>query len=58
MDDFSRFILAWALQHDMTADSLIEVVQEAVDKTVGNQHKLDTLAVEKKTDLLEVIQAN
>jgi transposase InsO family protein len=33
MDDFSRFILAWALQHDMTADSLIEVVQEAVDKT-------------------------
>jgi IS5 family transposase len=25
---------------------------------VGNQHKLDTLAVEKKTDLLEVIQAN
>jgi len=33
MDDFSRFILAWKLQLDMTADSLIDVVQEAVDLT-------------------------
>ncbi len=33
MDDYSRFILAWKLQHDMTADSLIQVVQLAVDVT-------------------------
>jgi transposase InsO family protein len=33
MDDYSRFILAWELQRDMTANSLIEVVQEAVDST-------------------------
>ena len=33
MDDFSRFILAHMLQRDMTSDSLIEVVQEAVDVT-------------------------
>ena len=33
MDDYSRFILSHKLQRDMTADSLIEVVQEAVDKT-------------------------
>jgi transposase InsO family protein len=33
MDDYSRFILAWKLQKDMSADSLIEVVQEAVDTT-------------------------
>ena len=33
MDDYSRFILAWKLQRDMTANSLIEVVQEAVDST-------------------------
>ena len=33
MDDFSRFILVWRLQLDMTANSLIEVVQEAVDLT-------------------------
>ena len=31
MDDFSRFILAWRLQVDMTSTSLIEVVQDAVD---------------------------
>jgi putative transposase len=31
MDDYSRFILAWKLQTDMTADSLIEVVQLAVE---------------------------
>ncbi len=33
MDDYSRFILAWKLQRNMAADSLIEVVQEAVDAT-------------------------
>ena len=33
MDDYSRFILAWKLQKDMSTDSLIEVIQEAVDAT-------------------------
>ena len=33
LDDFSRFILAWRLQVDMTSASLIEVVQDAVDLT-------------------------
>jgi len=33
MDDYSRFILGWKLQKDMSADSLIEVVQQAVDAT-------------------------
>jgi putative transposase len=33
LDDYSRFILAWRLQSDMTANSLIEVVQEAVEAT-------------------------
>ena len=33
MDDYSRYILAWKLQKDMAADSLIEVVQQAVDAT-------------------------
>ena len=33
MDDYSRFILAWKLQTDMSANSLIEVIQEAVDAT-------------------------
>ena len=33
MDDYSRFILAWKLQLDMTSDSLIQVVQLAVDAT-------------------------
>ena len=33
LDDFSRFILAHKLQQDMTSDSFIEVVQDAVDKT-------------------------
>ena len=33
LDDYSRFILAWRLQPDMTAGSLIEVVQEAVEAT-------------------------
>jgi len=33
LDDYSGFILAWRLQPDMTAASLIEVVQEAVEVT-------------------------
>ena len=33
MDDFSRFIIAGRLQTDMTSDSFIKVVQEAVDLT-------------------------
>ena len=37
MDDYSRFILAHRLQRDMTSDSLIEVVQEAVGRTGMDQ---------------------
>ena len=33
MDDFSRYILGWELKKDMTAGSLIDVVQQAVDAT-------------------------
>ena len=33
MDDYSRYILAWELKRDMTADFLIDVVQQAVDIT-------------------------
>jgi len=33
MDDFSRFILAWQLKTDMSANSLIDVTQQAVDLT-------------------------
>ena len=37
MDDYSRFILAHRLQRDMTSDSFIKVVQEAVDRTGMDQ---------------------
>ena len=47
MDDYSRFILSWKLQRDMTADSLIEAVQEAVDAT-----GMDAVPVENRTKLL------
>jgi len=47
MDDFSRFILAWKLQRDMTADSLIAVVQEAVDAT-----GMDDVPMQDRTKLL------
>lgn len=47
MDDFSRFILAWKLQQDMTATSLIEVVQDAVDAT-----GMTDIPVEDRTRLL------
>ena len=33
MDDYSRTILAWKLQLDMTSDSLAQVVQLAIDAT-------------------------
>jgi len=47
MDDYSRFILAWKLQKDMSANSLIEVVQEAVDAT-----GMTDVPVEDRTNLL------
>ena len=47
MDDYSRFILAWKLQRDMSADSLIEVIQEAVDAT-----GMTEVPVEDRTKLL------
>jgi len=47
MDDYSRFILAWKLQKDMSATSLIEVVQEAVDAT-----GMTDVPVEDRTKLL------
>ncbi|MFC1929871.1 transposase [Chloroflexota bacterium] len=37
MDDYSRYILAWDLKRDMTADSLINVVQQAIDATGMSQ---------------------
>ena len=47
MDDYSRFILGWKLQKDMPANSLIEVVQEAVDAT-----GMTEVPVEDRTKLL------
>jgi len=47
MDDYSRFILAWELQKDMSANSLIEVVQQAVDVT-----GMTDVPVEDRTKLL------
>ena len=47
MDDYSRFILAWKLQKDMSANSLIEVVQGAVDAT-----GMTDVLVEDRTRLL------
>jgi len=47
MDDYSRFILAWKLQKDMSTNSLIEVVQEAVDAT-----GMTDVPVEDRTKLL------
>ena len=41
MDDFSRLILSWKLQRDMTSDSFIEVVQDAVDLTGMTEVPLD-----------------
>jgi len=47
MDDFSRFILGWKLQKDMSANSFIEVVQQAVDAT-----GMTDVPVEERTRLL------
>ena len=47
MDDYSRFILAWRLQVDMTSPSLIDVVQDAVDLT-----GMTDVQVEDRTRLL------
>jgi len=47
MDDYSRFILGWKLQEDMSANSLIEVVQAAVDAT-----GMTDVPVENRTRLL------
>ena len=47
LDDYSRFILAWEIQRDMTANSLIEVVQEALDAT-----GMDRVPVRDRTRLL------
>ena len=47
MDDYSRFILAWKLQKDMSANSLIEVIQEVVDTT-----GMTEVPVEDRTKLL------
>jgi len=47
MDDYSRFILGWKLQMDMSANSLIEVVQQAVDLT-----GMTDVPVEDRTRLL------
>lgn len=33
LDDYSRFILAWKLKVDMTAESIGEVVEQAVEVT-------------------------
>jgi transposase InsO family protein len=47
MDDYTRFIFAWKLQKDMSANSLIEVVQDAVDAT-----GMTDVPVEDRTNLL------
>jgi putative transposase len=47
MDDYSRFILGWKLQKDMSANSLIEVVQEAIDAT-----GMTEVPIENRTRLL------
>ncbi len=47
MDDYSRSILAWKLQGDMTSDSLIQVVQLAVDST-----DMTEVPLEDRTKLL------
>jgi len=43
MDDYSRSILAWKLQLDMTSDSLIQVVQLAIDVTGMTEVPLEGL---------------
>ena len=47
MDDYSRFILAWELKSDMASNSLIDVVQKAIDAT-----GMTDVPVEDRTMLL------
>ena len=47
IDDFSRYILGWELKSDMTATSLIDVVQLAVDIT-----GMDKVPIQDRTSLL------
>jgi putative transposase len=47
MDDYSRFILAWELKSDMASNSLIDVIQKAVDTT-----GMTDVPVEDRTMLL------
>ncbi len=47
MDDYSRFILAWELKSDMASNSLIDVVQKAIDAT-----GMTDVPVEDRTILL------
>ena len=47
MDNYSRYILAWNLKRDMTASSLIDVVQRAIDATGMSQ-----VPVKDRTSLL------
>ena len=47
MDDYSRYILAWELRTDMRADSLIDVIQQAVDVT-----GMSEVPVKDRTSLL------
>jgi transposase InsO family protein len=47
LDDYSRFILAWDLKRDMTAESIGEVVQQAVEWT-----GMEQVPVEDRTRLL------
>lgn len=44
LDDYSRYILAWDLKPDMTAQSISDVVQQAVEWTGMEQVPLDTRA--------------
>ena len=47
MDGYSRLTLAYRLQRDMTSDSFIEVVQDAVDRT-----GMDQVPITDRTRLL------
>jgi putative transposase len=47
LDDYSRFLLAWDLKPDMTAQSISEVVQQAVEWT-----GMEQVPVEDRTRLL------
>jgi len=47
MDDYSRYTLAWELKRDMRVDSLIDVIQQAVDIT-----GMSEVLVKDRTSLL------